>query len=134
MSVLTTVLNTNSSMRKCDVETMIQTYQVTTALSHQIACCISLFSSFWRKCTSICKHNRDKLFLFSFFSPSNSHSFSKDSTLTWKKLRSSVALAIQNMRGRRSEESFCTLGGVRSASGSGELHVQSHTRHTYDIH
>lgn len=43
MSVLTTVLNTNSSMRKCDVETMIQTYQDTTVLSHQIACCIYIF-------------------------------------------------------------------------------------------
>lgn len=39
MSVLTTVLNTNSSMSKSDVETMIQAYQAITALSHQIACC-----------------------------------------------------------------------------------------------
>lgn len=43
MSVLTTVLNTNSSMRECDVKTMIQAYQDITVLSHQIVCCNNLF-------------------------------------------------------------------------------------------
>lgn len=43
MSVLTTVLNTNSSMRKCDVETMIQAYRDITVLSCQIACCVYFF-------------------------------------------------------------------------------------------
>lgn len=54
-------------------------------------------------------------------SPSNSHSFSKASTLTWKKFRSSVAFDIQNIRGRRSADSLRTLGVLSSPSGSVEL-------------
>lgn len=54
-------------------------------------------------------------------SPSNSHSFSKASTLTWKKFRSSVAFDIQNIRGRRSDESLRTLGVLISPSCSAEL-------------
>lgn len=51
-------------------------------------------------------------------SPSNSHSFSKASTFTWKKFRSSVAFDIQNIRGRRSDESLRTLGVLISPSCS----------------
>ena len=54
-------------------------------------------------------------------SPSNSQSLSMASALTWKKLRSSVALDIQNIRGRRSDDSLCALGALSSTSCSVEL-------------
>lgn len=56
-------------------------------------------------------------------SPSNSHSFSMVSTLTWKKLSSSVAFDIQNISGRRSDESLRTFGVLISPACSEGLDI-----------
>lgn len=80
---------------------------------------------FWlRPFANLKLSNSPQLVISTFFKsrlPSNSHSFSIVSTLTWKKLRSSVAFDIQNMRGRKSDDSCWTFGAFISPSWSGEL-------------